>query len=717
MNITEALNVALPEIPARTLAQRYPRMDPNCNAREHLEDGQPVIRVYVPSAEVMYKFPRQNWELILLFDGKRSYADIAGLISQQSGLEYSEEEIREFSARLEEGNFWFKTKQERNILLMQQDKATRQKNLKVRSRWADISLITFPAFNPDKFLTWLYNRTKFIYTPWFTILTLCGFAFTTGLTIDHWKEIGRDTGQFYSFANKTWADIAVLYVLGIFVVAAHEFAHAHACKHYGGRVPAMGFSLIYLTPAFYTDTTEGMVTGSRYQRLVISLAGIWVELMICSIATPIWWATPPYTVVHEGAYFLMLLTGLTSLLINWNPLMKLDGYHMMCEALGIPDLKEDSTAYTAAWVKRHIWGLPVEVPYVPRKRRLGYVVYALLSGAYSYTVLYIVASFVGNVFRNFDPQWSFIPELGTAALIFRSRLRLLVNFMKFVYLDKRDRLRAWFSPSRSLTTAAAALIFALLPIWHDSISARFVLEPLHHAVVRAVVPGTVEQIYPREGDLVVVGSPLVKISNILLQSHLARNRAEFAVANSRLSAASLNYQNLGFATRERERLHQQNSVMEAEASSMEVTSPLTGVVLSPSVKDQLGSYVTIGHDLMEIGDLRSMKARLYVSEYELYKLRPGARVVAQVRGVWKKRDTMALAVLPSSAEADPSLEGANQYKGLSPPSFYLVEIILDNADGRLKPGMTGDARIYGGRRSLLQFGWETGTNFFGRKIW
>ena len=115
--------------------------------------------------------------------------------------------------------------------------------------------------------------------------------------------------------------------------------------------------------------------------------------------------------LHDGAYFLMMLTGIVSLMVNWNPLMKLDGYHMLCEIIGIADLKEDSTAYLSAWVKRHVWRLPVEVPYVPKKRRLGFAIYALLSGAYSYTVLTVVARFAGNVSRNFSPEWAFIPEV------------------------------------------------------------------------------------------------------------------------------------------------------------------------------------------------------------------------------------------------------------------------------------------------------------------
>ena len=149
---------------------------------------------------------------------------------------------------------------------------------------------------------------------------------------------------------------------------------------------------------------KARLKATARERFVISLAGIWIELLMCSIVTPIWWVSQPETVIHDAAYFLMMLTGLISLLVNWNPLMKLDGYHMLCEVLGIAELKEDSTAYVSAWLKRHFWRLPVEVPYVPKRRRFGFVVYALLSETYSYTVLYVVARFAGECISQFQSR-------------------------------------------------------------------------------------------------------------------------------------------------------------------------------------------------------------------------------------------------------------------------------------------------------------------------
>ena len=718
MNITEALNAALPDIPARMIAQHYPRIAPDIVAQEHVEDGQPVVRVYVPSVESMFKFPPQNWALMQLFDGRRSYQEIAELFSRQTGTEYSMEEVRDFAAELDAMEFWYKTPQEKNIVLMQKSAEERRKLLKSKSAYGDMSLILFPAVNPDKFLNWLYRYTYFFYSRWFTVLTLCAFAFSAGITITHWSEIGRDTLEFYNFADKSWGDVVQFYLLAVLVLSIHELGHGHACKHYGGRVPAMGFALIYLAPAFYTDTTEGDVKGSRYQRLVISLAGVWVELIVYCLVTPIWWGTPPDTAVHDAAYILMLITGISAALVNWNPLIKLDGYHMLSEILGIVDLKENSTAFVSGWVKRHVWGLPVEVPYVPKRRRLGYAVYALLSGLYSYTVMYVVARFVGNVFRNFNPEWSFIPELATAGLIFRSRIRTLWNFMKFVYLDKKDRFFAWFTARRSIVVAAIFIVLAFLPLRKESSTGYFTLEPVHHAMISTIVPGTVTDVYASEGQWIAAGAPLVRLRNLELDSRVARTQANYSVALRRAASATLRYSaDVGPAREERAQLAQQSGLLVSEAAHLQINSPISGMILTPRLGDRLGAYVPAGTELVEIADLSSMRARIYMSEHDISKFQVGSKARLFVDGVFRKWDGQVSSIEPVSSDIPSGLVEASLYKGLPPPKFYAVDLTLLSPEGKLKPGMVGTARVYGKRRSLAGFGWQEVRNFLGRRMW
>ncbi len=717
MNITEALNEVLPEIPARMVSQRYPRIHPDVIFKEHILEGRAMVRAFVPGVEALFTFTPQNWQFARLFNGQRSYEEISELYFQETGIEYSASEVRELADSLDGIGFWHKTPLEKNIALMQKTAEERRKLFKQKTKFGDLSIIAFPAVNPDHFLDWLHGRIGFFYTWWFTLITMIAFAFMAGIFITHWSEVGRDTFQFYNFADKTWWDVAVFWGLATVLMSLHEIGHGLTCKHYGGHVSAMGFALIYLSPAFYTDTTEGMVTGDRQQRLMISLAGVWTELIICAIATPLWWGTPPGTAVHDFAYTIILVTGIGVVLINWNPLIKLDGYHMLSEILGIVDLKEASTLYVSSWVKKHVWRLPVDVPYVPKPRRLGFAVYAVLSGIYSYTVLYVIASFVGNAFRNLSPEWSFIPELGTAGLIFRSRIRTLVNFMKFVYLDKKDRVRAWFTPRRSMALAGVAGALALLPLWHETGDGRFVLEAANRAVVRNLVPGTVAQVYADEGQRIMAGAPLVQLHNAALESKLARSRTDSEVANARAATALLHYADLGVAASDRERLARQTDELAFQVSKLDLRSPISGVVLTPRLGDILGKYLVEGTELVEVADLNTLRARVYLSEHDMYKLRSDAYARLQIDGMFGLHEARVLSVAPVSAQIPAGLIDLTKYKGLRPPNFYAAELLLPNPHRDLRPGMIGTARFYARRTSLARLAWKSVTDFLGRKMW
>jgi len=106
MNLTRALDVALPEIPARTLAHRYPKLHPDIVWKEHIIGGNPMIRLVVPGGQGMYTFTKETWGLVQLFDGQRSYEKIAELYCEQAHILYTPEQVRELADELEAGSFW-----------------------------------------------------------------------------------------------------------------------------------------------------------------------------------------------------------------------------------------------------------------------------------------------------------------------------------------------------------------------------------------------------------------------------------------------------------------------------------------------------------------------------------------------------------------------------------------------------------------------------------
>jgi putative peptide zinc metalloprotease protein len=611
MNLAEALDV-LPEITTPTTSKRIFKMDPRLVGREHIEEEGPIVLAHVPGSTNIFRLTPGQWKLAQLFDGRRSYTEIAELFLAENGIQLGEEDVRNFAEMMQDSNFWYQSPQEKNAALMQKLRERRKKQKKAKA--GDLAHIVVAHWDADALVEIGYRKLRFIYTPWFTALTLVSFAIMAFIFFSHWSQIGVDTVQYYTFTDKSAADLAEFWILFFIMAFFHESAHAVTCKHYGAGVHATGFHLIYLTPAFFVDATELWVYGNRFQRVVTALAGIWTELIICAIATVVWWGTPPGGSLHDLAYKVVLITGVAVVLMNLNPLIKLDGYYVLSETVGISEIKERSTALLSGWVQRHIFRLPVDVPYVRPRLRWFFVPYAILSGIYSYLILYAIARFVGNVFRHYSPEWAFLPTILVAFLIFKSRLKKLGKFMQTVYTDKRDRLVGSMSPARTAIFAAVLVALLGIPYLRDTVHARFILEPVQRAVVRAEVPGTVVEVLVQEGQLVEPGNPLLRLRNLDLESQQALLEADLQLARSRNTVAHMHYTGVGGREQEFQRDRQKSELLAQQVKQLQLLSPIRGNVVSPRPEDLLGSHLNTGATAVEIADLSSLRARLYVPE-------------------------------------------------------------------------------------------------------
>ena len=173
----------------------------------------------------------------------------------------------------------------------------------------------------------------------------------------------------------------------------------------------MQFLLMYFAPTFMCDCTQVWIVGDKKARISTIIAGIWGDLMICVVATFIWWGTATGMWVHDFAYKVMMVTGIGVTILNLNPLIKLDGYYLLSELINETGLKEESTVYVSSWVRKHIFRLPAEVAYVPRHRRVLYIVYSVLSGVYSYLLIAVVVVFIYHILMNYTPEWAWLPAL------------------------------------------------------------------------------------------------------------------------------------------------------------------------------------------------------------------------------------------------------------------------------------------------------------------
>ena len=426
MNLSEALDAALPEIPRTRLARsRPPRLDPNLIVREDVLDGEPIFGILQRGKANFFRFPPAQWQLALLFDGARSYEEIAGLYTQQTGAPVAPEDVRLFAENMEEADFWYKTPQEKNLALSEKLIAQRGRRAGRKSK-VDLSHISFSAWDPDRYLGWLDRAIgRYVYSRWCVLAVVLLFFFEALVFVNKWSFLGPDISLYYTFTRKSALDLVQFWILFLILGFFHETAHGLTCKHYGGQVHSMGLMFLYLTPAFYVDVTETWISATKVQRLATIIAGIWIEMTICGVAMIVWANTQTGQWLHDFSYQIILITGIAVVLINLNPLIKLDGYYFLTEVIDTPDLKERSTAFLSGWFQSRILRLPVETPVVPRRRAPLFVLYAFASGAYSYLLLFFVVRFSYNMASHWLAEFALIPAGALAFAIFRARLRSL----------------------------------------------------------------------------------------------------------------------------------------------------------------------------------------------------------------------------------------------------------------------------------------------------
>jgi putative peptide zinc metalloprotease protein len=713
MNIVEALEVALPELPATAAKRGYPKLDPHVIAKEHVEQGELVVLAKMPGSDNFVRLTPDQWKMMQLFDGERSFGQIAGALAETMAVPFTEDEVKEFISFLqEETELFYRTPLEKNITLRQKLQADRHK--RKRFDVTDITLHRWPR--ADNYLTRLKPYLEWVYTPWCTWLTLGLFAVMVGMWADKFGEIWRDSFEFYNFADMGVWDLVEFWFLFGAMAFFHETAHGMTCKHFGGNVEKMEFLLMYFSPTFVCDVTQIWIVGERKARLTTVIAGIWMDLIICGFATIIWWSTATGMAIHNFAYKVIMVTGIGVTLLNLNPLIKLDGYYIFSEITGEVDLKERTTLYISGWIRKQIFGLPAELEYVPRSRRVFYITYALLSGVYSYALIAFVVLFAYHVLRSYSPAWAWAPAAMIFYFMFKSRIRTLGRFMKLLYLDKKERVAAWFTQGRRAAAGFLALILLLVPFWPDFVQGRFVLEPNRRAVMRAEVPGVVAESPVKEGEVVEAGATLIRLQNLQLESDAAKADADLRVAAARSTAASLRYAGFGVAERERQQALERKKTLAKELSRLQIISPIAGIVVTPRLSDLVGSYVAAGTELVEIADTSMAVARIYIPEFDLRGVRVGAPVRLQPSPeVFPVTGTLT-SLAPVSTKIDPGLVEKEQLRGIAPPQFYAGSVVIQN-DGNLRAGMTGTAKVFVRRRSLVDFAWRFVRDQVERRLW
>ena len=688
------------------LTRRYKLRDDIVRVRQ-VERGQVAYTYKVPGTQGYFRLDELQHAILDLFDGSRTLEEVVEAHNTLSpALTIDPEWLHNYVEGLRSTQMFEQTHEEKHQLVLERLRDRRRQTAESKGRFSNPLHIALSAWDPDRFFDRVLPYVRFFWTRGFLIVSALSILVMLGIWAAEWDRMRQGTQDLFTFQDKSGADLLQFFLILLVVGFFHESAHGLTCKHFGGHVHEMGFLFVYFTPCFFVEVSEAFLFQSHFKRQWVIYAGGYIELFMCSLATFVWALTAPGTLVNDVSYKFLLMTGLMSIVINYNPFIKLDGYYSLMDFLEISNLWESSFSYTSGWIKKNIFRLPVEMATPPRNVRRILVGYCLASVAYKVILLSVVFTFFRNIFVSLLGSSGYVLFALAVFMMLRKPLAKLVEFLRFALLDKKEVLMK----TRTLVamgSISAVLLggFVLIPL-PVVVRAGCTLESRSAAQARSRVAGAVERLFVDEGREVRQGEALARLRNDRVSRTLAAREARLALTEQEIAQASGRQDRAVLAkkTSERDTLREEVRALGEQADALTLRTPIAGTVVTPRIIDRLGIYLEEGGTLCEIAGQEGLIARVPVREAFLDEIRPGQRVRLKLDALpFQTISGRVIALAPASSEHD-AMPGQEASFGRYPSrEFTEVEAIVSvlSATGSLKAGMAGTAKIEVGRGTLI----------------
>jgi putative peptide zinc metalloprotease protein len=337
------------------------------------------------------------------------------------------------------------------------------------------------------------------------ILALMALSLYVAAATD-WAMVSRLDDVFSLQALLTFAAVAP------FLKVVHEFGHVLAATRFGVPVRKAGIFLVGLYPMPFVDCSEADLEADKRGRVTISLAGLAIDVTIGLLAFLLWHVVEDSWARQLFANIFVFNT-LTTLFFNLNPLMKLDGYFALSDALNRRNFHLESTLAARAW-RQSVARLDLARARSLLIRSPGSLAYATASTVYK---LYVLGFIAWHLLPQFLGLGSVVVAWG-AVVMFCSPL-LNAPAAGGAGLDRRARL-GW---------AAGILGFLALIAWlplPHRVTLPVTLDLDGRYTLRSEVAGVVTRLAPagpvRAGDPLLALHDLEAEAEALLQSRESR---------------------------------------------------------------------------------------------------------------------------------------------------------------------------------------------------
>ncbi|WP_426106921.1 hypothetical protein [Massilia sp. TSP1-1-2] len=540
---------------------------------------------------------------------------------------------------------------------------------------------------PGALLTWL-------------LVVLAGAA----TAVQNWGALSNHSQGLFSLSNLPWLMVSLT---GMKLL--HETGHAFVCKRFGGSVHAFGVMFLILTPLPYVDTASTWGFKSRFERALVSAAGMLVELFLAAIGALVW-AHTSTGVINSLAYNVMIVGSVSSLLFNGNPLLRFDAYYILADLIDIPNLYQKAQQHWMYLGDRYLLGnRNAETPAVTSRERIWFTTYGVSALVYRLLVS------TGIILVVMD-QWFLVGMFmavvtGLTLLIWPlKKLFQHLNGPKLAGIRRQASTRA----ALMLGTLAAVVLFMPFP---NAIRAHGVLQSNESAVLHTASEAILKELVAASGAQLRAGDPIAILVNpeldydyelarqqsteleVQYRQSLQRNLADSAPLEQRLQA-----------------LTAQMAELDRLRAQLVVRAPHAGRwVAAAGLNERRGGWMPRGHTLGELVYDSNYRFVAVVPQEQADELFRHSQAGAQLRLAGQadvtlnvpsytlipyQRDKLASSALGFAGGGEIAVKPGDQSGEASAESFFEVRAALpadlqgaQKAGLTVLPGMSGVLRI------------------------
>jgi putative peptide zinc metalloprotease protein len=491
--------------------------------------GRSWVLLSDPVSQRFHRMTPEVWRVLSLCDGRRTLDqvwDAACAAAGDDGASISQHELVQLVSSLHS-----------NDLLQTQvspdagevfERFQRQRKAKFKQNWLNLMSLRLPLFHPDAWFDKQTALARALFSLPVALLWLALVVPAAVLGAQHWQALTENLSDRVLSAS----NLLLLWFVYPVVKGIHEWAHGLAVKARGGTVREIGLLFILFTPVPYVDATSSYSFASKWARAQVAAAGILAELALGAVAVYVWLAAEP-GLVTAIAYNVILIAGVSTLLVNGNPLMRYDGYFIATDLLELPNLAQRAQGYWVYLSDRFLFGAKdAEPPLASHGERWILFVYGAIAPVYRFLITVGLIWFVASAYL----------LLGALMAVMAAWQALVMPVWKaWKHLDEGGSLarRRETSKRRALLLLAGVLGFlGLVPLPFYSVHQGVIWLP-DEALVRAEAAGQISAVQAAAGGTVARGEPILKINNLPLQAELTQAAAALAQTEATLRRAEV----------------------------------------------------------------------------------------------------------------------------------------------------------------------------------